>query len=89
MGTVRTIYNACHNIINNFPVTWGLYRRSVMTEFLYKDPNFEPDKDGNRVIIDKCCIGPIEVIIYGITKENEYYLDWTFPEFYPGDQEVA
>lgn len=59
-----------------------------MAKFLYRDPNFEPDKDGNRVIINKYCVGPIEVIIYGITKENEYYLDWTFPEFYPGDAEL-
>lgn len=59
-----------------------------MAEFLYRDPNFEPDEDGNRVIINKRCVGPIEVIIYGITKENEYYLDWTFPECYPDDDEL-
>lgn len=59
-----------------------------MAEFIYRDPNFEPDEDGNRVIINKRCVGPIEVIIYGITKENEYYFDWTFPECYPDDDEL-
>ncbi|EKQ51443.1 MULTISPECIES: hypothetical protein [unclassified Clostridium] len=59
-----------------------------MAEFLYRDPSFDPDENGNRVIINKRCVGPIEVIIYGITKENEYYLDWTFPECYPDDDEL-
>ena len=59
-----------------------------MAEFLYIDPNFEPDEDGNRVIVNKRCVGPIEVIIYGITKDNEYYFDWTFPECYPDDDEL-
>lgn len=59
-----------------------------MGEFFYRDPNFEPNEDGNREIISKCCVGPIEVIIYDITKENEYYLDWTFPVNYPGDEEL-
>lgn len=59
-----------------------------MPEFFYKKPDFIPDEEGNRVIINKCCVGPIEAVIYGITKDNRYYCDWTYPEFYPGDDEL-
>ena len=56
--------------------------------FFYNLPSFTENADGNREIINKRCVGPIEVIIYGITKDNEYYFDWTYPEFYPDDSEL-
>ncbi len=59
-----------------------------MQKFYYKTPNFEYDSDGNMEIIYKRSVGPIEVIIYGINKNKEFYFDWTFPEFYPDDSEL-
>lgn len=59
-----------------------------MGKFFYKDPCFEYNSDGNMEIIHKYCVGPIEVFIYGITKNKEFYFDWTFPEFYPDDSEL-
>lgn len=57
-------------------------------KFYYKDPCFKYNSKGNMEIIYKYCMGPIEVLIYGITKNKEFYFDWTFPEFYPGDSEL-
>ena len=30
----------------------------------------------------------MQVLIYGITKNKDFYFDWTFPEFYPNDSEM-
>ncbi|MFA9379364.1 MAG: hypothetical protein ACERKZ_21860 [Lachnotalea sp.] len=60
-----------------------------MGKFYYKNPCFEFNSNGNIEIIHKRCVGPIEVIIYGITKNKEFYFDWTYPEFYPDDSELA
>ena len=59
-----------------------------MGQFIYDIPKFEYDEKGNMVIIRKRCLGPIEVIIYGITREGEFYFDWIFPKFYPDDSEL-
>lgn len=59
-----------------------------MGKFFYKNPCFEYNSEGNMEIIHKYCVGPIEVLIYGITKNKEFYFDWTFPEFYPDDSEL-
>lgn len=59
-----------------------------MSKFFYKKPSLEYDSHGNMEIINKRCVGPIEVIIYGITKNKEFYFDWTYPEFYPDDSEL-
>lgn len=59
-----------------------------MGKFFYKDPCFQYNNKGNMEIIYKYCYGPIEVLIYGITKKKEFYFDWTFPECYPGDSEL-
>ena len=42
-------------------------------------PANSTDKEGNRDIIIKICFGPIESTAYGITKDNKYYKDYTFP----------
>jgi hypothetical protein len=60
----------------------------VMGKFFYKNPCFEYNSDGNMEIIHKHCVGPMEVLIYGITKNKDFYFDWTFPEFYPNDSEM-
>lgn len=59
-----------------------------MNKFFYKEPCFKYNNDGNMEIINKRCVGPIEVIIYGINQNKEFYFDWTFPEFYPDDSEL-
>jgi len=59
-----------------------------MEKFFYKNPCFEYNSDGNMEIIYKYCVDPMEVLIYGITKNKEFYFDWTFPEFYPDDSEM-
>ncbi|MBD5137269.1 MAG: hypothetical protein HDT39_15170 [Lachnospiraceae bacterium] len=59
-----------------------------MGKFYYKQPCFEYNSDGKMEIIHKYCVGPIEVLIYGITRDKEFYFDWTFPEFYPDDSEL-
>lgn len=50
-------------------------------------PANSTDKEGNRDIIIKLCFGPIESIVYGITKDNKYYMDFTFPVGF-GDGEL-
>ncbi len=57
-------------------------------KFFYRKPQFEPDEDGNIVIISKYSVGPIESICYGINKNGEYYFEWLYPEFWPGDEEL-
>lgn len=59
-----------------------------MRKFFYKEPSFKYDIDGNMEIINKMCVGPIEVIIYGINKDGKFYFDWTYPDFYPDDSEL-
>ncbi len=44
-----------------------------MGKFFYKDPCFQYNSKGNMEIIYKYCYGPIEVLIYGITKKKEFY----------------
>jgi hypothetical protein len=48
-------------------------------KFCHSMPANSVDKEGNRAIIFKYCFGPIESTIYGITKDNHYYMDYTFP----------
>jgi len=60
-----------------------------MEKFFYNNPCFEYNSDGNMEIIHKYSVGPIEVLIYGITQNKEFYFDWTFPEFYPDDSELV
>ncbi|NRU38512.1 hypothetical protein BJV39_002607 [Clostridium beijerinckii] len=52
-----------------------------------KIPANETDEHGNRDIIINLCFGPIEATIYGITKDNKYYKDSTFPACL-GDDEL-
>ena len=59
-----------------------------MGKFYYKSPNFKDDDNGNMEIMNKPCVGPIEVIIYGITKDKKFYFDLTYPEFYPNGSEL-
>ncbi|OVE69044.1 hypothetical protein CCS79_08955 [Clostridium diolis] len=53
----------------------------------HKMPANETDEHGNRDIIINLCFGPIEATIYGITKDNQYYKDDTFPACL-GDDEL-
>jgi len=59
----------------------------LIGNFYHFMPSDVVDKDGKRAIIKYYCFGPIEVIIYGITSVNEYYFDYTYPEFF-GDAEL-
>ncbi|MCT4544615.1 MAG: hypothetical protein N4A63_13825 [Vallitalea sp.] len=56
-------------------------------DFYHCMPSEMADKDGKRAIINYYCFGPIEVVIYGVTLENKYYFDYTYPEVW-GDGEL-
>lgn len=53
----------------------------------HRIPANTKDEEGNRYIIINLCFGPIESTVYGITKENEYYKEDTFPACF-GDDEL-
>lgn len=55
-------------------------------KYYYDIPNFIPDNDGNIVLINKYSVAPIESFTYGITKDNQFFLDWKYPLF--GDDEL-
>lgn len=55
-------------------------------EFYYDIPSFSPDKDGNIIFLYKYSMGPIESFKYGVSKDNQYFLDWEYPIF--GDDEL-
>lgn len=59
-----------------------------MGRFFYELPSLNYNEDGNMEIIHKYCVGPIEIQIYGINQNKEFYFDWTYPEFYPDDTEL-
>lgn len=55
-------------------------------KYYYDTPTFNPDKDGSIILIHKYSIAPIESFTYGITKDNQFFLDWKYPVF--GDDEL-
>lgn len=59
----------------------------MIGDFYHFLPSDVANNEGSREIISYSCFGPIEVVIYGITSDNEYYLDHTYPELY-GDAEL-
>lgn len=62
--------------------------KGIFVENIYhKMPADTADEEGNRDIISNLCFGPIESTIYGITKDNKYYKENTFPACF-GDDEL-
>ena len=41
--------------------------------WVYRKPNFSPDKNGNIVMISKCSFGPLEVYEWGIDDDGKPY----------------
>ena len=54
--------------------------------FYYDMPSFNPDKEGNIIFLHKYSMAPIESFKYGISKDNQYFLEWEYPVF--GDDEL-
>ncbi|NMF07158.1 hypothetical protein ACUH7Y_16170 [Clostridium beijerinckii] len=59
----------------------------LIKNFYHCMPFHDADKEGKRAIVNYYCFGPIETVTYGITSANEYYFEYTYPEFF-GDAEL-
>ena len=58
----------------------------MVRKYYYDEPVFEPDEEGNIIIIHKYSIAPIESFTYGITKDKQFFLDWRYSLL--GDDEL-
>lgn len=58
----------------------------MKVKYYYDIPTFNADEHGNVIIIHKYSVAPIESFTYGITKDNQYFLEWEYPML--GDDEL-
>ncbi|MDE6983585.1 MAG: hypothetical protein K2O99_03485 [Lachnospiraceae bacterium] len=56
-------------------------------QWLYREPDLIPDKDGTVVLISKACFGPVEVYQWGINADGQAYAlyEWLENDFYACD----
>ena len=46
----------------------------------YIEPDLTPNIEGNRVLIKKLCVGPVETWEWGIDSDNKLYVDYKWLE---------
>ena len=58
----------------------------MVVKYYYEFPKCVSDNDGKTVLFHKFSVAPLESLVYGITKEKEFFLEWSYSIM--GDDEM-